>query len=211
VSTTYQTEKGLTEEARGSQIGRNVFEWATRWQVVTALVAALFALPIGTINLYNSLKDLWGSPDTQATVSVLEVSSDAGQKEIDFTLNFGLLNRSNIEDMIREGKAWFEMDSRQIPLDVIAFRQGGDQVISPFPVTKALPRGGMTCSIASKLSDLDWEAFQQPGLRRLFVELKGSNDSRHILDFCFWLNGLSPKRLIEQDPRCEDSGDGRLR
>jgi hypothetical protein len=51
VRSTYQAENGLKEEVRQPRLGRNLFEWATRWQVVTAFVAALFALPIGTINL----------------------------------------------------------------------------------------------------------------------------------------------------------------
>jgi len=184
-----------------------------RWGTVLAFIAAIFAVPHGVLDLVKSFREIRSAPDIKAFAGwPLEMALDGKERQVDFTFNFTLANYGAKDDLIIDAKASIDSvsDSSPIPLDITTLHQNNAEVRIPFPIGTSSPKE-IICSISSRLGELGWESFLEPGLHRLNLEFKSQNGETYALNFCFWLTDMAKALLegtqynnfIEQDPRCQ--------
>lgn len=186
-----------------------------KWAGVLALVAAIFAVPTGAIQLYNLVDSLFARPMTSVYRGTsLSISYDPHGKTLEFTFGLSLANDGSKADVISDATAHLEGESSTLPAvdfsnSDFSFFDGNAPVLIPFNVEKDKSRN-LVCSISSKLGELSERALKQSGMRQLLVELRGRNNRVYILRFCYRLmdneisqvfeaEGVQTRRLVKID------------
>jgi hypothetical protein len=190
-----QTEINSLRESVNSlkrQVDEENKGFLKRWSGVLALIAAIFAVPHGAIELFNAINSLFTRPHTSLYVSPpLIMSYDPQQKAISFTLSVSVANNGTRNDVIRAARARLETTSS--PASQIHFassdfniNSGGAPVAFPFNVGKESSKE-LTCSVSSSLGGISMDALHQSGERHLIIELVGEKNRTYTQKFCFHL------------------------
>lgn len=171
--------------------GKNVYVWIKWTAPLLALVAAIFAIPKGVVDLYTAIVS---EPKTELMPeSYLSVSYDPTQKLIEFGFGFTAANNGSKAETIKDASARIEaIGSSAAEVSLISFSdsdfsfaENNATISNRFPINKDSTRP-VKASISYYLSDEKRAILIQPGTRRrLVVELTGQTNKSHTLQFCF--------------------------
>ncbi|MFL6255312.1 MAG: hypothetical protein ACJ74T_09825 [Pyrinomonadaceae bacterium] len=192
--------------------------WTKRWGGILGLIALLFSVPKGAIDLYKAVRDLDKRPNTQMyDAAYIEWSYVPQQKLLTLSFPFTLINRGDDDDLLQTLNAKVEtasLNSRTITeFDYTDFKCSATENPQPLPMPLHLAVKesiSKKCSMSATLGDeaarIVEGTIKASDPLRLTVLAVGENEVKHELKMCF--NPDEDLRGNVADPRCFD-GEGK--
>lgn len=189
------TIEGLAQQVSSlkSQIDRETtgFTGWVKWlSLLLAFVAALFSVPKGAMDLWDSL---YSRPDTNLTQEPsLSMTYDPKTKLIQFGFDFTISNNGKRKDTIQSLSARLKRIDFNTSTDLLSFgdndfhfSEKNGKIPSHFPITESNPRE-INCLLSTYLDDQSKGGFLIPKSRwQLVVDLTGEFEKKNSLTYCF--------------------------
>jgi hypothetical protein len=176
-------ESRINEESKGS------LAWAKKWEVWLAIIAAVFALPRGGLDLYHFF---WNRPDSRLTAgSSLIMTYQPAESKLAFTFDFTAINVGTEDDLFQvrgqfTGQANSQNDSWPISPSDFGCSSQGVKLLIPFAARTGIPIS-IECTISINFDPAKSDFSLRPGINRLTVDFSGTHNRTRSLDFCFYL------------------------
>lgn len=164
--------------------------WVKWISLILALLAALFSVPKGAIDLWDSVHS---RPDTKITPeSSLSMTYDPKSKSIQFGFGFTISNDGKRKDTIQTISARLKRIDYDTSNDLISFgdndfvfSEKNGRIPNHFPITESNPRE-IDCMLTAYLADQIKGDFLIPKSRwQLVVDLTGEYGKKNSIAYCF--------------------------
>jgi hypothetical protein len=194
---------------------KGFFGWTKKWGGVLGLVALLFSVPKGAIDLYSAVRNLNRRPDTQIyQAAYVGWSYEPSQKLLSLNFPLTAINRGDEEDLLVTINARIETASPTprtlAEFDYTDFRCSETEQPQPLPMPLRIgvqESFSKKCSLSAQLSDESARIFEgttkTSDALRLTLSASGENKVRHELKICF--NPDEDLGADVADPQCFES------
>lgn len=186
---------------------RGFLGWTKRWAGPLAFAAAIFAVPRGGIELYNSVKQLLKHPETRLSSSELAWSFDPQQRLLVLRFPLTLVNVGNEEDIVVDAGARLAAAAGHAGAledyyfeDFKCAETGEPRPLPRLLHVAAKSQVEMRCTLTSSLTQQSAGAFLGSGPLRLAVALRGEDKRENGLKLCFNPSGKAEGTYA--DPQC---------